>query len=74
LANRISSDLPRALETAAIISRAVGVPMIQSAEWREVNNGVLAGMKNAEVEAQWPGLYWRALRAFSSASQPLLRP
>jgi probable phosphoglycerate mutase len=29
--------------------------------WREVNNGLLAGMANVDAAQRYPGLYWSAL-------------
>lgn len=58
----ISSDLPRAIETAHHVSQALGVSVIPSEIWREVNNGLLAGMPNVEAEVRFPGLYWSTLR------------
>lgn len=58
----ISSDLPRAVETAQYVSRALGISFISLEVWREVNNGFLAGMPNAEAELRYPGLYWSTLR------------
>lgn len=53
-----TSDLPRAKQTAQIISSAISVPVIELPQFREVNNGVLAGMKNQMADEQYPGLYW----------------
>lgn len=39
-----SSDLPRAAQTAEILSRTLGAEVSLAKEWREVNNGVLSGM------------------------------
>lgn len=39
-----SSDLPRAMETAAEISKLLKLPIRPTPEFREVNNGDLAGM------------------------------
>lgn len=57
----ISSDLPRAKETAEILGSALNIPLSLTGEWREVNNGELAGMPNDQVEARYPGLYWSSL-------------
>ncbi|MBQ7596349.1 MAG: histidine phosphatase family protein [Clostridia bacterium] len=40
-----SSDLPRAKETAEIIAGQLGVPVVFAKEFRETNNGDLAGIK-----------------------------
>jgi probable phosphoglycerate mutase len=57
----ISSDLPRAWETGEPLAEALGVPLIPCEQWREANNGVLAGMPNGEAERLYPGLYWHKL-------------
>ena len=44
----ISSDLPRAKETADILSLELGVPVVTDKRLREADNGDLAGMPNAE--------------------------
>lgn len=61
-ADRIySSDLRRAAETAEILSHRLGCPIEYMPELREVDNGVLAGMKNDLADEKYPGLYWSAL-------------
>lgn len=58
----ITSDLPRAAQTAAAVAEALGVGDVTPApQWREVNNGLLAGMANVDVAERYPGLYWSAL-------------
>ena len=54
-----SSDLFRAKQTAEIISKAINVPVVYLPQFREVNNGVLAGMKNTEALKKYPGLFWK---------------
>ncbi len=56
-----SSDLPRAMQTAGIISDALHIPVISKSEFREVNNGALAGLDNDTAEKLYPGLYWKRL-------------
>ncbi len=56
-----SSDLPRARQTAEILSSVISVPVVDMPEFRETNNGVLAGMQNQIADKQYPGLYWSAL-------------
>lgn len=58
----ISSDLTRALETAQQISKALQLPIVTSKDWRETNNGILAGMPNDEADKQFPGLYFNSLK------------
>ena len=56
-----TSDLPRAKQTADILAKALSVPVTEISEFRETNNGVLAGMDNGTAEEKFPGLYWSAL-------------
>ncbi len=57
----IASDLPRARETADILGRELDIPVSLNEGWREVDNGVLAGMPNDQADAAYPGLYWSSL-------------
>ena len=61
----LSSDLRRAAETTAEttdeISKEVQTPVLYMPEWREMNNGELAGMPNALAEERYPGLYFNVL-------------
>ena len=57
----ISSDLPRAIQTAKPCSKQLGISILLSSGWRETNNGKLAGMLNSEAERRYPGIYWSAL-------------
>lgn len=57
----IASDLPRARETADIVARALRISVLLTEDWREVNNGVLAGMLEDQAQALYPGLYWSSL-------------
>lgn len=56
-----SSDLPRALQTAQPVAARLGLPVTPLPEFREVNNGALAGMKNELAVQLYPGLYWNTL-------------
>ena len=56
-----TSDLLRARQTADILSRTLNLPMVSLPEFREVNNGILAGMKNDQAAMLFPGLYWNRL-------------
>ena len=56
-----SSDLKRAEETAIILGNTLDVPVVFWFQFREVNNGSLAGMKNDIAAIQYPGLYWSSL-------------
>ncbi len=59
----LCSDLPGAVQTGEVLAQALGLPLLPRPAWREVNNGVLAGMANTEAERRYPGLYWRTLEA-----------
>jgi len=56
-----SSDLQRAMQTAQPVSDKLHLPVIPMPEFREVNNGDLAGMKNDLASKMYPGLYWNTL-------------
>ena len=58
----ISSDLPRAGETADILAQASLVSVSFDDGWREVNNGVLAGLPDDKASSLYPGLFWPAAR------------
>ena len=56
-----TSDLVRAKQTADILSEAMQIPVKELSVFREVNNGVLAGMKNKLAAERYPDLYWNLL-------------
>lgn len=56
-----SSDLVRTRQTAEILNEGLNVDIICLPQFREVNNGLLAGMKNDAALVQYPGLFWSAL-------------
>ena len=56
-----SSDLPRAKETAAIIAEQLKLHVVLLEEFRETNNGDLAGISKTEFQADYPGLYYSFL-------------
>lgn len=56
-----SSDLPRAMETAEPTAKRLGLTVIPMPEFRETNNGELAGMKHERACQLYPGLYWNTL-------------
>lgn len=58
----ISSDLPRAKETADILAKELGLTVITDEGLREADNGKLAGMSNAEALEKYPGLFWSSLK------------
>jgi len=49
-----SSDLQRAMQTAQPVSDKLHLPVIPMPEFREVNNGDLAGMKNDLASKMYP--------------------
>lgn len=50
----ISSDLPRALQTATAIGEAVGVMPSADQRWREFNLGIFQGHTRDEILANFP--------------------
>lgn len=57
-----SSDLPRAMDTARIIAAGLHLPVLPMPQFRETNNGNLAGMKNALALERYPGLFWNQMK------------
>ncbi len=57
----LSSDLPRALETARYLSDALELSVQPDPQLRETNNGCLAGMRNEEALIKYPGLFFSSL-------------
>ena len=56
-----SSDLIRARQTAEILNEVFNVEIRYLPQFREVNNGLLAGMKNEMALIEYPGLFWSTL-------------
>lgn len=56
-----SSDIVRAKQTANIIANKLALPVELKPNFREVNNGDLAGLDNIVAEEKYPNLYWRNL-------------
>ena len=56
-----SSDLARAKETAEIVARELSLNVMYLPQFRETNNGLLAGMLKAEAIKKFPGMYFSAL-------------
>lgn len=52
-----SSDIIRAKQTANIIVEKLNLPFYLMPEFREVNNGDLAGLDNTIAEEKYPNLY-----------------
>jgi broad specificity phosphatase PhoE len=70
----ISSDLKRTVETVNEISLKFNMPVKFCKDWREINNGVLAGMLNTEALEKYPGLYFNTLQMdeqYPSGESPL---
>ncbi len=61
IARIFSSDLPRARETAEIVAERLRINVTLIKDFREANNGVLAGMPKERAKAEYPGAYWSAL-------------
>lgn len=57
----VSSDLPRTMTTANIISAELALPVLKDSRIRETNNGDLAGMLNDEALIKYPGLFFSSL-------------
>jgi len=57
----IASDLKRASQTADIINKELNIDIEYTDMLREMNNGVIAGKLNEEVEKMYPGLYYNKL-------------
>ena len=57
----ISSPMKRARQTAGIVARYVGCPIIFDERFTEVNMGVAEGMHTSEIELRYGSLYkkWR---------------
>jgi broad specificity phosphatase PhoE len=65
----VSSDLRRARETAEIVSRAIGLPLVCDVRLRERDLGDWSGLTTAEIEARWPAELARV-----RARDPAVRP
>jgi len=69
----ISSDLPRAMETTKEIEKEMKIKCMYHEEWREMNNGLLAGIPNREAELKFPDIYFNTLHmdtAFPNGETP----
>ncbi|MFD4190926.1 histidine phosphatase family protein [Amycolatopsis thermoflava] len=57
----ISSDLHRAMDTATVLTEAIGVPLRIDKRLRETHLGEWQGLTGAEVDEGWPGdrAIWR---------------
>ena len=63
-----ASDLKRALDTAAVIARPHGLPVVPCPELREINFGQCEGLTFDEVKSHYPGAerLWAAIDPESS--------
>ena len=51
----VSSDLVRAVDTAAVLGRLTGLTVAADPDLREVNAGRWQGLTSDEIDARWPG-------------------
>ncbi|MBQ6183665.1 MAG: histidine phosphatase family protein [Clostridia bacterium] len=56
-----SSDLPRAKESAVIIAEKLGLHVTFIKDFRETNNGDLAGISKEKFQSDYPGLFYSSL-------------
>ena len=56
-----ASDLARSKETAEIVAETLSLNIIFLPQFRESNNGLLAGMRKTEAAEKYPGVYWNTL-------------
>ena len=56
-----ASDLQRAKETADIVSRYLNLSVTYLKEFRENNNGDLAGISKERFQKEYPGMYYDSL-------------
>lgn len=62
IAHIISSDLPRTMTTAGIISKELEIEIKEEFQIRETNNGDLAGMLNDIALEKYPVLFFSSLK------------
>ena len=58
----VSSDLPRAYETAQIISKHLNLEVVLEPGLRETNNGILKNLTVSEFNKMYSGLYFSTLK------------
>ena len=56
-----SSDIIRAKQTAEIIAEKLNLQVEYTPEFRESNNGDMAGITHEEAEERFPGIWWSNL-------------
>lgn len=61
VAKLYASDLRRAVQTAETVAKKLELDVQLLPQFRETNNGELAGMKHELACQQYPGLYWNTL-------------
>ncbi|WP_339240618.1 histidine phosphatase family protein [Paenibacillus sp. FSL R5-0517] len=61
----VSSDLPRAVQTTREIEKRLNMQASLMKDWREMNNGELAGMLHKDAEVHYPGVYFNTLEMHS---------
>ncbi len=54
----VASDLPRAMSTANILAEELKLPVQPEPRLREIDNGLLAGMRNETALERYPGLFF----------------
>lgn len=57
-----SSDLQRAMQTAQILAEKSLLPVVSLPQFREANNGELAGMKHTTALERYPNLFWNQMQ------------
>lgn len=61
------------MQTAQIMAEKRNLPVIALSQFREANNGDLAGMKNSFALERYPGLFWNRLdweRCYPNGESP----
>lgn len=66
----VSSPMRRALQTAEIISRRIGVPVETMPEFRERSIGVFEGLSKEEIKRRFPDMWKRRLMRRFDAAPP----
>jgi probable phosphoglycerate mutase len=65
----ISSDIPRALQTAEYLARATGLAVETEPGLREIANGEWSGLLPGQIAERWPDL-WARYRAGEDVQRP----
>lgn len=56
-----ASDIRRAMQTAEIVAARLSLPITPAPQFREINNGLLAGMPKSEAQIRYPDLRFPTL-------------